>query len=105
MQQQLDSGFVEAASHSRTHSGQPFNTSEVVGSYNDIIDSLILPPLFRSGSRQYVYTWISPFGNWSDSIYNSGFGPDSVNILVGTANYLIARLYPPGGYFSDNGII
>ena len=103
MQQQLDSGFVEAASHSRTHSGQPFNTSEVVGSYNDIIDSLILPPLFCSGSQQYVYTWISPFGNWSDSIYNSGFGPDSVNILVGTANYLIARLYPPGGYFSDNG--
>ena len=26
MQQQLDSGFVEAASHSRTHSGQPFST-------------------------------------------------------------------------------
>ena len=64
------------------------------------MDSLTLPPLFRLGSRQYVYCWISPHGNWDDSVYNG----DSVNILVGAANYLAARLYPAGyAYISDDG--
>ena len=101
IQQQLDSGYVEAASHSRTHEGgDSFNSSEVIGSCNDIMDSLTLPALFRLGSRQYVYCWISPHGNWDDSVYDG----DSVNILVGAANYLAARLYPAGtAYISDNG--
>jgi len=85
IQQQLDSGYVEAASHSRTHGFVPYSdyTGEVVGSHDDILANLTLPELFRSGSQGYVYTWIAPHGNDDDSIEQ----------LVGVAGYLAPRLY------------
>ena len=86
MQQQLDSGYVEAASHSRTHSHIPYDHpyDEVVGSHNDIVSKLRLPELFRSGSQGYVYTWIPPFGEHDSTVVDS---------LIGVAGYLAPRIY------------
>jgi hypothetical protein len=85
MQQQLDTGYVEAASHSRIHGFTPYADpiGEVVGSHNDILANLTLPELFRSGSQGYVYTWIAPHG----------YDDTTVERLVGVAGYLVSRLY------------
>jgi hypothetical protein len=84
-QQQLDLGYVELASHSRTHSYIPYAdyVGEVVGSAEDIINNVQLPRLFRSGTREYVYVWVAPYGNY-DAIIDS---------LVGVCDYLVPRLY------------
>jgi len=93
LQQQVDSGYIEVASHSRNHLPTPYDSSafssytsavgEVIGSMQDIKTNLILPPLFSSGGIQYVYTWIAPYGDY-DAVVDS---------LVGTGGYLTARLY------------
>lgn len=88
IQKELDSGYVEAASHSRTHPKIPYSdpVGEIEGSSQDILDSLKLPPLFSLNGRGYVYTWISPYGGY-DSITDS---------LVGVSGYLIPRIYVYG---------
>jgi hypothetical protein len=68
IQGQLDEGYIEVASHSRTHPQVPYSDydSEIGGSKNDIITNLTLNSLYRKGNNQYVWTWIEPYGQ-SDS--------------------------------------
>ncbi|HQT90638.1 MAG TPA: hypothetical protein PL001_01265, partial [Candidatus Kryptobacter bacterium] len=82
---QVDSGNVEVASHSRTHPNVPYADppGEIGGSMNDILGSLTLPPPFSGGGREYVYTWIAPYGDYDST----------VDSLLGVFGYLDARLY------------
>jgi len=100
LQQQLDAGYIEAASHSRSHPVTPYvdYPGEVIGSYDDILSHLNLPSLFSLGStNQYVYTWIAPYGSYNNVI-------DS---LMQLRSYLVPRLYSvgntdiPSSVFSD----
>lgn len=94
MQLELDSGYVEAASHSRTHPDTPYvdPVGEVQGSAQDINHNLALPPLFCNDETgaQYVYTWIAPYGSYDSTI----------DLLLGASDYLAARLYTNGS--TDN---
>lgn len=86
IQSQLDSGYVEAGAHSRSHpDARPYSNydSEITGNKLDIINNLDLPPLFRSGDREYVYTWIAP----------NGYVDDVVDSLLGQNHFLVNRLY------------
>lgn len=64
IQIQIDSGYVEAVAHSRTHPYVPYGDieGEVMGSKQDIIDNLELPIHSRYGENEYVYAWIAPYG-------------------------------------------
>lgn len=70
IQAQLDSGYVEAACHSRSHPGLPYPDydSEITGNKEDIINKLVLPASFTAGDREYVYTWIAPNGTVDDQV-------------------------------------
>jgi hypothetical protein len=83
IQGQLDEGYIEAASHSRTHIEVPYNDydSEIGGSKNDIISNLTMPSLYRKGESEYMWAWIEPYGI-SDS---------TVRQKLGQYKYLIAR--------------
>lgn len=81
IQAHLDSGYVEAAAHSRYHPRDA--THEVAPSKEDIIENLELPAQYRKGNKEYVYVWIAPYGN-----YNS-----NTEKKVWQSNYLIARMY------------
>ena len=85
LQIQLDSGYVEAASHSRTHSYVPYAdpVGEVEGSRDDILSNVSLPSPFGSGTTGFVYTWIAPYGEYDST----------VDSLLGQFGYLDARLY------------
>ncbi len=85
LQSELDSGYVEAASHSRTHSHTPYSdpVGEVIGSAEDITSHIWMPGYFNVNRRQYVYTWIAPYGDYDST----------VDSLLGTSSYLTARLY------------
>ncbi len=88
IQQELDSGYVEAASHSRTHQQTPYQNavSEVEGSDSDIVNNLNLPPLFKMKEKNYVYTWISPYSDFDAT----------VDSLLGVAYYIIPRQVSDG---------
>ncbi len=85
IQIQLDSGFVEAVSHSRTHPHLPYHTifSEVAGSKKDIIENLDLPGLWRNNKQEYVYAWVAPYGEYHEDIA----------AIVGHQKYLVSRMY------------
>jgi hypothetical protein len=85
IQTQLDSGYVEAISHSRSHPYVPYDDveGEVLGSMQDLIDNLDLPAHNSYGIREYVYAWVAPYGEYDDAI-------DS---MVSVAKYLVPRLY------------
>jgi hypothetical protein len=85
LQKEVDSGYVEAASHSRTHPFTPYANavSEVQGSELDIKQNLALPTLFSNNGTGYVYTWIAPYGDYDPTI----------DYLLGASGYLAARLY------------
>jgi hypothetical protein len=89
LQQLVDSGFVELASHGRTHSYTPYSdyVGEVEGSADDIVNNVHLPGLFRNGTREYVYVWVAPYGEF-DTVIDS---------LVGVRGYLVSRLYTVPG--------
>ena len=91
IQIQLDSGFVEAVSHSKMHPYVPYEDleGEVLGSKQDIIDNLNLPEHNSYGDTEYVYIWIAPYGQYDDDI-------DS---MVSIGKYLTSRLYETGGNF------
>ena len=104
---ELDSGYVEAGAHSRTHPGMPYPDydSEITGCKNDIINNIDLPPLFRNGNKEYVYTWIAPNGSTNNI----------VDSLLGVNKYLTNRLYYSGfdgfsiwndehGYYENFGV-
>ena len=75
IQKNLDEGYVEPASHTRTHSDVPFidYDSEIGGSKSDIINNLNLPALNKRGSQEYVYAWVEPYGS-SDSTERAKLG-------------------------------
>jgi len=85
IQTQLDSGYVEAISHSRTHSYAPYDDleGEVLGSKQDLIENLNLPDYNSYGIHEYVYAWVAPYGDYDDDI-------DS---MVSVAKYLVPRLF------------
>ena len=85
IQTQLDSGYVEAVSHSRTHPYIPYIDveGEVLGSMEDLIENLDLPAYNRYGNHEYIYAWVAPYGEYDESI-------DS---MVSVAQYLITRMY------------
>jgi len=85
IQNQLDEGFIEVLSHSRTHPYVPYADleSEVVGSKEDIIEKLNLLNQNRSGSKEYVYAWVAPFGNYSEDI----------DTMTSKAKYLVSRMF------------
>ena len=88
LQQQVDSGFVEVAAHSRSHSHTPYldPAGEIGGCRIDITSKMILSSMFRKNSKQYVYVWIAPYGDY-DATTDS---------LLAQEKYLIARLYSTG---------
>jgi hypothetical protein len=88
LQQQLDSGSVEVAAHSRTHPNTPYADAvgEIAGCYSDITTNLTLPLLFRKNSKEYVYVWIAPYGDY-DAVTDS---------LLSVWKYLVPRLYTTG---------
>ena len=88
IQEQLDEGYVEVASHSRTHPNVPYGDydSEIGGSKNDIIGNLTLPTIYRKGEHEYVWAWIEPYGA-SDT---------KVRQKLGQFKYLIARTAQTG---------
>jgi len=85
IQTQLDSGYVEAAAHSRIHPRVPYSNyeSEVSGCKNDIINNLVLPEQFKLLSKEYVYIWVAPYGDYDDF----------VDSLVSENKYLTSRMY------------
>ncbi len=87
IQTQLDSGLVEACSHSRSHP-YPYSdyNSEITGSRQDILNNVNLPASFKKDYKEYLYTFIAPNG-YNDAIIDS---------LVGINKYLVNRLYYPG---------
>lgn len=94
IQGQLDDGLIEVVSHSRTHPNVPYADleGEVVGSKQDIINNLNLLNLNRSGSKEYVYAWVAPYGEYSEAI----------DTMTSNAKYLVSRLfYYNNIYFSD----
>ena len=85
LQNVIDSGFIEVASHSQKHTDTPYVNyqGEVLGSYDDIVNYLNLPPLFKfKSNKQFVYAWIAPNGSYNNII-------DS---LLQFRSYLILRL-------------
>jgi len=90
IQEQLDLGMVEAASHSRNHPHAPYVDAdyEVSGSKADIIENLDLPANFRKGDQEYVYLWIAPYGEYDDEI----------DALVASNQYLVSRMYSSNNY-------
>jgi len=90
IQEQIDSGFVDVVSHSRTHSHIPYedNNSEVWGSKWDLTMNLRLPETSRKGNQGYVYVWVAPYGSYNDDIDD----------LVSQNNYLVSRMYSTGDY-------
>jgi len=94
IQGQLDEGLIEVVSHSRTHPNVPYADleGEVLGSKQDIINNLNLINLNRSGSKEYVYAWVAPYGEYSEAI----------DTMTSNAKYLVSRLFHYNNiYFSD----
>lgn len=89
VQTQLDSGYVEAASHSRNHLHveYPNKDYEVKGSRDDISAKLVLPAQYRKGDKEYVYIWIAPYGEYSAATKS----------VVENSMYLVSRLYQSVG--------
>ncbi len=85
IQAEVDSGYVEAASHSRTHPATPYSdpSGEVNGSYDDILNHIILPSPYNVGGKEYIYTWIAPYGDYDST----------VDSLLEISGYLAPRVY------------
>lgn len=92
IQKELDEGYIEIASHSRTHPSVPYRDydSEIGGSKSDILGNLTLPSLYRKGNTEYIWAWIEPFSQ-SDEI---------VRQKLGQYKYLISRTtgYPQNDF-------
>ena len=90
IQDQIDSGYVDVVSHSRTHPYIPYAdiNSEVTGSKWDLIQNLQLPDASRKGSHEYVYVWVAPYGSYDGAI----------DAYVSWNQYLVTRLYHTGSF-------
>jgi hypothetical protein len=98
IQKQLDEGYIEVASHSRTHPTVPYPDydSEIGGSKSDILGNLTLPSLYRRGNNEYIWAWIEPFSE-SDEM---------VRQKLGQYKYLISRTtaYPQNDFASWDSV-
>jgi hypothetical protein len=85
VQTQINNGYVEVASHSRTHETLPYSNydSEIAGSKTDILGNLTLASPYTKGSTEYVWAWAEPWGT-SDA---------TVRQKLGQNYYLVARSY------------
>ncbi len=83
IQSKVNQGYIEIASHSRTHTGLPYSDydSEIAGSKADIIANLDLPAFQKKGLTEYVYTWIRPYGQTTTT----------VSTKLGVNKYLVDR--------------
>lgn len=70
IQDKIDKGYIEVVSHSRTHPHTPYINydSEVEGAREDIVNNLTLPSLYKSGTREYVWGWIAPYGDFDSTL-------------------------------------
>jgi len=83
MQEQLDEGFVELASHSKYHLHPPYDEEqwgvqssydkEINGSKQNLIEDLNFPNISKRGDKEYLYAWIEPYGQ-SDSVIRQKIG-------------------------------
>lgn len=71
----INAGYLEAASHSRTHPSVPYGDydSEIEGSKQDIIGNLDLPALYKKGATEHVPAWPEPYGT-SDATARTQLG-------------------------------
>lgn len=86
VQDKLNTGFIEAGVHTRTHPGWAAYDdydSEITGCKIDIINNLELPELYRNGDKEYVYSFIAP----------NGYFDEIIDSLVGQNKMLVNRLY------------
>lgn len=85
IQKYVNSGYIEIASHSRTHTPLPYSnyTSEILGSKRDILKSLSLYKWYHIGNHQYVLTWIEPWGECNAKVRE----------LLSKGHYLVDRKY------------
>ncbi|MBK8946869.1 MAG: T9SS type A sorting domain-containing protein [Ignavibacteriae bacterium] len=93
VQNKLNTGFIEAGVHTRTHPGWAAYgdyDSEITGCKNDIINNLEMPELYRSGDREYVYSFIAP----------NGYFDEIIDSLIGQNKMLVNRLYH-NNFFDD----
>ena len=83
LQNAVNQGYFEVASHSRTHPAVPYSNynSEIGGSKSDILGNLTLNPLYVKGNQQYLWCWIEP----------SGQSNDMVQQTLAKYDYLISR--------------
>jgi hypothetical protein len=51
------------------------------------VNSVSLPALFQTPTRQYVYVWLAPYGSYDARI----------DTMLSAGQYLVSRLYPPSG--------
>lgn len=106
LQEELDAGSFEAASHTRTHARWPYTdiVSQVQGSRQDILSRLTLPPLYRKGNQEYVYSFLVPFGETSpeieEGVTQSGY---LISRLVGTSNGDFVTWNPQGYRYNADG--
>jgi hypothetical protein len=92
IQNQLDLGFVEVASHSRNHLQDleyPDIKYEVNGSKEDIVNNLSLPANYTYGDREYVYIWIAPGGGYSAATERMV----AQSKYLGTRGYILGKNY------------
>jgi hypothetical protein len=78
MQNQIDEGFVEPASHSKYHLHPPYDEEqwgvqssydeEINGSKQNLIEDLNFPNVSKRGDKEYLYAWIEPYGQSDDVI-------------------------------------
>lgn len=61
----MDKGMVEVASHSRYHSKPAETWEEIYGSKQDIIENLNLPWQYKKGDKQYVPAFLEPYSTTS----------------------------------------
>ncbi len=78
MQNQIDEGYVEPASHSKYHLHPPYDEEqwgvqssydeEINGSKQNLIADLTFPNISKRGDQEYLYAWIEPYGQIDDVI-------------------------------------
>ncbi len=89
IQAELDAGGAEAASHTRSHPRWPYADVEnqVAGSRLDLLEHLTMPPQYRRGETEYVYSFLVPFGETSAEIESTVTHAGYLNCrVVGSQN-------------------
>jgi hypothetical protein len=101
VQTELDEGFLEVASHSRTHPHPTFSSSEVAGSRDDIKSNLVLPSPYKKGSSEYVPAWLSPY-NELDAASRTTIANAKYLGIRSWQVYPVSRIF--GGWYNADGV-